>query len=139
MMWESCHKVALDSNCFIYLLEGSPFAARLLDLFRLIEDGKLSAVTSTLTLIEVWTAPLKQDNDRLVEEYRSLIANFPNLRCRDVDGQVALLAACNRVRYGFKTPDAIQLAVAMAEQADAFVTNDAHFTRADFPVVLLGD
>ncbi|MCO5388367.1 PIN domain-containing protein [Desulfosporosinus sp.] len=41
-----------------------------------------------------------------------------------MDQNVALQAARLRARYGFKTPDALFLATALEEKAEAFITND---------------
>ncbi|MDA8223254.1 MAG: PIN domain-containing protein [Desulfitobacterium hafniense] len=52
------------------------------------------------------------------------MSTFPNLGLREIDQNVALQAARLRARYGFKTPDALFLATALEEKAEAFITND---------------
>ena len=52
--------VYLDTNVFIYALEGYPaFAEPLAALFRGIDNGTCRAVTSELTLAEVLVKPIK--------------------------------------------------------------------------------
>ncbi|WP_366556963.1 PIN domain-containing protein [Desulfosporosinus sp. BICA1-9] len=43
---------------------------------------------------------------------------------REIDQNIALQAAKLRASYGFKTPDALFLATAIEEKAEAFITND---------------
>lgn len=131
------NKVAIDSNCFIYLIEGSPYADKLTLLFQKIENRTIQGVTSMLTITEILTGPYKNKDYKLVEEYRSTLLNFPNLTFRELDFNIANKTAQCRADYGLKTPDAIQLATAILEEADVFITNDMDFKKVDFPVILL--
>jgi predicted nucleic acid-binding protein len=57
-----------------------------------------------------------------------------------VGESVAEGAARIRARYGFRTPDAIQLASAQVAGARVFVTNDVRLRSfAELPVVVLSD
>lgn len=136
-MWSQYRKVAIDSNCFIYLIEGSAYAESLMELFQKVEQGELEAVTSTLTYTEVLTEPYKSKDNQLIEEYRATLRHFPHLRFRSMDMAVADRSAQYRVQYGLKTPDAIQLATAVLEEADVFITNDQDFKKVDYPMVFL--
>ncbi len=133
----TCRKVAIDSNCFIYMIEGSPYAEKLSILFQCIESKALTGVTSTLTLTKVLSGPYKAKDNQLAEEYRMVLLNFPNLKFREMDISVAIRSAEYKAKYGLKTPDAIQLATAALEEVDAFITNDKDFKHIDFPVILL--
>lgn len=130
-------KVAIDSNCFIYLIEGSPYADKLNDLFSRIEKKLLTGVTSILTITEILTGPYKLQNHKLIEEYRSTLLTFPNLTFREMDYKIANKTAQCRAEYGLKTPDAIQLATAIIEKADVFITNDSDFRNVKFPILFL--
>jgi predicted nucleic acid-binding protein len=136
-MWSRYRKVAIDSNCFIYLIEGSAYVEQLMELFQQIEQGKLEAVTSILTYTEVLTDPYRTKDIKLIEEYRMTLRHFPNLRFRQMDLPIADRSAQYRVQYGLKTPDAVQLATAAIEEADVFITNDHDFKKVDFPVLFL--
>lgn len=129
--------VAIDSNCFIYLIEGSPYVDKLTHLFQTIENGSIKAVTSILTITEILAGPYKAKDYKLIEEYRSTLLNFPNLTFREMDFYIAIKAAQCRAEYGLKTPDAIQLATAILEEADILITNDLNFRKVDFPVIFL--
>jgi predicted nucleic acid-binding protein len=134
---EPMSKVAMDSNCFIYLIEGSPYTDKLTDLFQRIEKKSLLAVTSIITITEILTGPYKSKNYKLVEEYRSTLLSFPNLTFREMDYEIANQTALYKAQYGLKTSDAIQLATAMLEKADVFITNDRDFKNVEFPIVYL--
>lgn len=130
-------KIAIDSNCFIYLIEGSPYSNKLIQLFQKIESKSIIGVTSILTITEILTGPYKNKDYKLVEEYRNTLLNFPNLIFRDMDFKIANKTAQCRAQYGLKTPDAIQLATAILEEADVFITNDMDFKKVDFPIIFL--
>jgi len=137
LKWNHYRKIAVDSNCFIYLIEGSPYERFLLSMFRSIERGEVKAVTSALTIAELMVGPYRSGDRNVQNQYRMALCGFRNLEFRAVDADVADLAAKLRVKCGLKTPDAIQLATAMASGADVFVTNDRDFRRAGFPVLFL--
>lgn len=61
---------------------------------------------------------------RIAIDTNAFISTFPNLGLREIDQNIAHLAAKLRARYGFKTPDALFLATALEEKAEAFITND---------------
>ena len=61
--------------------------------------------------------------------YRNLLGLFPNLYFVPFDASVADISSDLRARYGLRTPDAIQVAAAIHQRADAFVTNDAGLRR----------
>ncbi len=138
-MIDRCERIALDSNCFIYLLEDSPYAASLYGVLRRLEHGTLLGISSVLTLTELLTGPYKLNNLRAAREYRTLLEQFPGMTFHPVHAAVADKAAELRAQYGFKTPDAIQAATAILFGADALVTNEAQLKRLDFPVILLSE
>lgn len=122
--------LALDTNIFIYHFEENPaYAAFTGNLFRRIESGLSRAVTSALTLHEILTGARKVGDARLVSLYRDLVGSFPNLAIVPFDAEVADISSDLRVRYGLRTPDAIQVATAIHQRADAFVTNDEGLKR----------
>lgn len=139
IIWTNYRKIAIDTNCFIYLMEGSPFNTILRSLFQTIEEGHITAVSSVLTVTELLRSPAKTGDTRLWEEYRAVLYRFPNLSFRNIDPLIAERAAQLRASHKLKTPDAIQVATAMLENADVFVTNDNELLRCDFPVLLLSE
>lgn len=126
------HQLMLDTNCFIYLIEGENYPSFLPiveELFAAISGGTCTAVTSTITLVEVMTLPRKLGREDLAYTYKMLIANFPNLQVIPIDADIADKAATLRASFGLKTPDALQIATGLATGASDFVTFDRDFYK----------
>lgn len=119
--------VLVDSAPVIYTLEGRrTLAARFEPLFRRHESGELVLAVTTVTLAEVLTGPLKNGEEALARRYRSALETWLVV---DFTADIAESAARLRGQYGLKLPDAIQLASALAINADALVTHDRDFSR----------
>jgi len=133
--------VALDTCCFIYHFEANRRYLPLTRLlFRRIEEGAISAVTSSITLTELLTGPKRLGNDALAQEYEELLAIFPNLEIVPVDWKIAARAADFRAEFALRTPDALQLATAVCKGATLFVSNDQRFKRVKgIGIALLDD
>lgn len=117
--------VALDSSIFIYLIEEHPIYLPLVEpLFEAIDAGKLEAVTSSLTLLEVLVIPFRFANAALIERYETLLTKSRGLRLVDLDRDFLRSVAQVRAATRAKTPDAMQLAAAMAAGCPVFLTND---------------
>jgi predicted nucleic acid-binding protein len=117
--------IGLDTMVFIYHFEKNqryfPITTFILNS---IESGKVKALTSIVSLIEVLTGALKLKDKKLAEQYRLILTSFPNLQLLDLDQQIGSKAAELRANYDLKTPDAIQVATAIVSRADTFMTND---------------
>lgn len=117
--------IALDTNCFIYMLQADPWAMLLKEeLFHPLENGEFQAVTSTLTLLELLAKPKALGLEEVCDQYITTLKSFPNLKLIDFTVELAVLGAEIRAKYRIRTPDAIQLATALASGATLFFTND---------------
>jgi predicted nucleic acid-binding protein len=117
--------VGLDTMVFIYQYEDDPAYAPLTDaVFEAVEAGRVRAVTSTLTLMEVLVKPKRLGRQDLVDDYTYALTTFPNLDMRAVDASIAGEAASMRAKYNLRPPDAVQVAACLVGGADAFITND---------------
>jgi len=134
-------RIAIDTNAFIYLMERHPkYFDVVRELFNAVEIGRVYAISSVLLITEVLTKPLKDGNKGLADRYLAFVSTFPNLGLREIDQNVTLQAAKLRACYGFKTPDALFLATAMEEKAEAFITNDVRLQGfKKIEIVLLND
>jgi predicted nucleic acid-binding protein len=74
----------------------------------------------------VLTGPLKAQDDLAVRRYRAV---FDTWRLVDFSADIAESAARLRASLGLKIADAIQIASALAINADAVVTHDRDFGR----------
>ncbi len=128
--------VLVDTAPIIYVLEGNPLSAKFEPIFTDIETGRISALITPITLAEVVTGPLRAGKDDLAERYRHALTSSPGWSLREIDAEVAVLAARLRIRHGLRLPDALQLAVAVHEGCFALVTHDRDFRSVtDLPVI----
>jgi predicted nucleic acid-binding protein len=117
--------VGLDTAPLIYYVEAHPrYLPILSPFFKAVDRGDIHLVTSTLTLAEVLVHPLRHNNPILERQYSSMLLNTRGIETCPVSPAIAREAARLRALYGFKTPDAVQLATAITEKATAFLTND---------------
>ena len=117
--------VALDSSIFIYFIEEHQKYLSLVEpIFEAVDAGALEAVTSSLTLLEVLVIPFRFANAALVDRYEALLTKSRGLRLVDLDRDFLRSVAQVRAATRAKTPDAMQLAAAMAAGCPVLLTND---------------
>jgi len=123
--------VALDTPVFIYWIEEDDRYAPVLDpLFQAVDGGRLQAVTSSLTLLEVLVVPYRAGNLALAGRYEMLLARSRGLRLADLSLPVLRAAAKLRATHpSLRTPDALQLATALFAGCTSLVTNDRRFPQ----------
>lgn len=133
--------VAIDTAPFIYYIEEHKDYIKVIDpLFKLIGQGQLIAYTSIVTLIEVLTRPIEENNNELVVTYENLLTGSENLILVDIDRHVGVESARLRAKYNIRTPDAIQLSAGLSNGAKVFITNDANLKKIkEIKVVVLDD
>ncbi|MDX1941802.1 MAG: type II toxin-antitoxin system VapC family toxin [Saprospiraceae bacterium] len=121
-------RIALDTAPIIYFVEANPSYSALVNVvFQEIDKGTLHAITSTITLTEVLVHPFEKQLSILQQQYTDLLLHSHHLTTISLDTTVAIRAAELRAKYKsnqLRTPDAIQLAVALQEGCQAFLTND---------------
>jgi predicted nucleic acid-binding protein len=134
-------RIAFDTNLFIYLMEKhEKYFDAVKSIFTMVEKGQLYAITSVLVVTELLTKPIKDGNKSLIQKYKAAICTFPNLEVRNVDYGISVSTAKIRAKYGFKTPDAIFIATAIEDKAEAFVTNDTRLKSVDgIDIIILDD
>ena len=119
--------VGLDTAPIIYFAEEHPiYLGTVRPFFEAIDRGEFQAVTSVVTLVKVLVHPLRQNNTELASKYRDILLNSNGFACIPLTPEIAEEAAQLRSKYNIKTPDAIQLAMAIHEGASFFFTNDTH-------------
>ena len=116
----------VDSPPIIYLLEGHrKFAPRFAPLFERHARGEIVLAVTTVTIAEVLAGPFGAGEEALAKRYRATLESWQVV---DFGADLAESAARLRATYHLKLPDAIQLASALAINADALVTHDRDFT-----------
>ena len=118
-------ELLIDSAPIIYTLEAHPkHAQRYASLFSRHAKGELSLAVTTITLAEVLTGPLNAGEEALARRYRTVLESW---RVVDLTADIAESAARIRAKFKLELPDAIQVASALAINADALVTYDRDF------------
>jgi uncharacterized protein len=123
-------RLYIDACCIIYAIEGLPqFKDPVVNRLTQVEsrpDGLL--ITSRLSRLECRTKPLRDQQQDLLGYYEDFFLRRP-LVLAEISPAVIDRATELRAAHGFKTPDAIHLATAIAERADVFLTGDVALAR----------
>ena len=125
-------KVVIDTNIIIDHLRGVPRATKQL---KEIEDGNLEGVISTITIMELMSAPkMTEQRQEAVKELLEIFEHAP------VDGLIADKAgrylAKYRASHGLNPMDAIIAATSCANDAVLFALNTKHFKYIEGLVVI---
>jgi predicted nucleic acid-binding protein len=118
--------IFLDTAPVIYFIEAhAQFGPLVRQVIDLMNERRLQAFTSVLTLSEVLPKPVETGNDELVEKFKDYLKNGPNLTLLPITEIIGETAGVLRGKYPhLKTVDAVQIAAALDAEADAFLTND---------------
>lgn len=114
-------RIYLDAAPVIYAVEQVDGYFEVVD--QKLEQAGAVLIASDLTRLECRMKPLRENQSALLGEYDEFFASAVTetiALSRDVmDGATRI-----RADYGFRTPDAIHLAAAVAAKCDVFFTND---------------
>lgn len=118
--------LALDTAVFIYFIEEHPRFLSVLDpIFTAVDEGRLPAVASSLTLLEVLVVPYRAGNIPLAERYEQVLTRSRGLRLVEIDrAQLRAAAQLRALHPNLRTPDAIQISAALSGGCSALLTND---------------
>jgi predicted nucleic acid-binding protein len=134
--------IFVDTAPLIYYIEGhSLWQSKLIEIFTNNHEGQLPIITSTLTLLELLVQPLKLKRFDLVEKYEQILTSSPHIDIIELNIEIAKKAAEFRSSFNLKTPDSIQIATAVINNAEVFLTNDKDLQRVnnDIKVITLAD
>lgn len=131
--------ICLDTAPLIYYIEDGLHIEKLDPLFEDISQGRVSAVSSTITLLEVLVHPYRKNDGELAGSYRDILLNSENMLIIPVVEEIAEKAAELRAEYDIKTPDAIQVATGLFGDASVFLTNDGELDKVEEIEVLVLD
>lgn len=124
-----CQAIALDTNIFIYALEGHPDFPTATELFTHLPGRDCRVITSVITLAEALTPLYRSERYAVIDHYLGFISGYGAIEVKPVDRSISVKAAELRARYQLKTPDAIHLATALMSGAEVFVTADRDFPK----------
>lgn len=134
-------QVFLDTAPLIFLVEANPSYLDLVRaVFEMIENGQLRAVTSPISLAECLIHPIRQSNVAAINTFTNLITAGANTSFISIGEVVARRAVELRVKYQFKLPDSLQLAVAIESSCESFLTNDHQLSQvSEIDVIVVDD
>ncbi|MXY65832.1 MAG: type II toxin-antitoxin system VapC family toxin [Gammaproteobacteria bacterium] len=118
-------KIYLDTNIFIFILEGPPTYQQILDTFMdAVEDGRVSCYSSELALAEALVIPFRKGYSEHVSQYSQLLQDEKFVTLIPTDRRIFFGAAFYRAGYNLTLPDAIHVASAINAGYDILLTND---------------
>lgn len=134
-------RVCMDTAPIIYFIEKNPkYLGVLKPVFLEIDTGRIEAITSTITLLEVLVHPFRTKNDILAEKYRDILLYSAGLTTFEIFHEVSEMSSKLRAKYSIRTPDAIQIAVGLLYRASKFLTNDSALKKvSEIDVLVLDD
>ena len=125
-MIEHFKKIFVDTSPIIYLLDKkSPFCSKMEKIFDFVlNQTSADVVTSSITCTEYLVYPYRTNNLKAEKAFWKFLDEC-QIDIRNIDITTATKAAEIRAEYPhFKTPDALQLAAAVINGCDLFLTND---------------
>jgi predicted nucleic acid-binding protein len=130
----------IETAPFIYYTESrAGFVEKMRTIFQRVLDAQINIVTSTITLTECLTKPLREGDTALVTAYNAMLRSTRHIKLIPVDVTVAARAADLRARYKLRTPDALHVASGLVTGCDVFLTNDLDLKRVQEVRVLVLD
>jgi uncharacterized protein len=118
--------IYLDSCILIYLVENHPVWSQRVQA-RLAQEIAGAFAISPLVKLECLVKPMQTGDLALQKRYQSA---FEELTSLNMTEEVFLQAAQLRSRFGIKTPDALHLACAQANNCSFLWTNDNRLAQA---------
>jgi predicted nucleic acid-binding protein len=133
MMGEAVNDISrlfLDTAPVIYYVEQNPVYQEKVDyIFDQIDQGNLIAVTSPITVAECLVFPKRTNDRRLQQDFIDLLVTGAYTQFVTIGEEAGIKAASLRVQYNLSLMDALQIAVALVANCDAFLTNDLQLRR----------
>ncbi len=135
------YKVGLDTSPLIYLAEANTdYKTVVKPFFEAVRHNEFIVVTSMISVVEVLVHPIRNNDTDLIQKYRDLLFKTRGLKTVMLSQPIAEEAARLRATNNIRTPDSIQMATAIVEEASFFLTNDKHFpSLPNLKILLLDD
>lgn len=115
----------LDTNVIISIIDGvETLETKQVEFISHIEENKIEALTSELTLAECLVRPLADKNISAIKAYMGFLEGRPDFAVIPVSRDILILAAQVRVDTRLKLPDAIHAATAKTSDCAIFLTCD---------------
>lgn len=127
---EVVKKVGIDTNIFMGIfLEEKEKVMPSLRILKLISDGKLEGVVSSISLIEVAAIFCQRGESQKGKKAVDLIRAIPNTTIVDITSDMAIDIAETKVSEKLSIADATVLVSALKLKSDTFLTYDNDFAK----------
>lgn len=132
--------LCLDTNILTYFFEKDPkFGSLAKTTVAKLQKNKIKLGFTFLSQAEILVHPYKLNDEDLINLYSNLESQF-KIKLLYPTPETAAIAAQLRAKYTIQTPDAINLAVALSNKFDAFLTNDATLKKVgEIKIITLTD
>ena len=131
--------VFIDTAPFIYYIENHPQYAEKTEQY-ISENFFLDSgfITSVITYMEYCVVPERLGRKDLIQSFDELLLRF-SMELKEITLPVAKTASKLRAKYKFlKGLDALQLAIAIENKCDEFLTNDKELIKIkELKIVLI--
>jgi len=133
--------VFLDTSPVIYYVQGDQRYLNVIKvIFDQIDASTLMSVTSPVTLAECLVLPYRTNQVGVQQAFINQVVGGNSTIFTEIDQQIAERAAELRARHNIGLLDALQFAVALKANCDAFVTNDTILKRVtEIKVIVVDD
>jgi predicted nucleic acid-binding protein len=133
-------RLGIDTAPFIYFVEANPtYFDRVANIFQQMSKGELRGISSVITLTEALHKPFKEKDKVIEQAYRLMLNHTRHISLVSVSAEIAEQAAQLRAKHNLRTPDALQIATALDQGCEAFLTNDFGLQRVDTIHVIVLD
>jgi predicted nucleic acid-binding protein len=123
-------RIFLDTAPVVYFVEENPdFLPVVIRVFERIERGDCLGIVSPVTLAECLVMPFRNQLVELQEQFVELMIATDGIEAVGLSIKDGILAGELRAKYNLQLPDALQMATAISENCDAFLTNDLNLRR----------
>lgn len=127
---QNVSRLFLDTAPVIYFVECNPqYWESVRIVFTLIDLGSLIAISSPVTLAECLVHPYIEGQTQLQQDFIDVIVGGDNTMFVPINQRIAEHAGELRAKYNIELPDAFQVAVALAADCEALLTNDRRLGR----------
>jgi len=132
-------RIFIDTAPFIYLIEDNPiFVEKVKNYFIEVILNQEKLVTSVITIMEFGVMPERQEKQETILKFREFLDSM-SISVVSINEQISVKAYKLRAKYSFlKGMDALQMAVALEENCQKFLTNDEKLERiTELEVILI--
>ena len=131
----------LDTAPVIYYVENNPrYFNTAAFVFDEIDNGSITAFTSSVTLAECLVVPYRIGAIQLQQDFVDLIVYGNDTVFVDIGREIGSQAGEFRARYNLTLPDALQVAAAYVAGCQALLTNDASLKQVtEIKVIVLDE